>query len=139
MYSRVYKYAGGNLTYIVLPANSFSTGDGIAYTKGKLKKIKQQKRTTTLKLMHKTPKISEWTAKCCPKKVPNFVVDCNIFAIDKYYHRNCACPLQHTQWIGYSKNLTICVSTTTAGNMVHKVGQIDNDVPCRLIMSHVIE
>ena len=42
------------------------------------------------------------------------------------YNRNCACPLQHTQLVEYSKILTICVATTSAGNMVHTVGQIDN-------------
>ena len=35
------------------------------------------------------------------------------------YKRNCACPLQHTQLVEYSKILTICVATTAAGNLVH--------------------
>ena len=43
------------------------------------------------------------------------------------YKRNCACPLQHTQLVEYSKILTICVTTTAAGNLVYTVGLVDVD------------
>ena len=45
------------------------------------------------------------------------------------YKRNRACPLQHTQLVEYSKILTICVATSSAGNLVHTVGPIDKIAP----------
>ena len=45
------------------------------------------------------------------------------------YNRNCACPLQHTQLIEYSKILSICVARTAAGNLVHTVGPVDKFSP----------